>query len=57
MASLLEHYLIAVLTALLVITNKERIRNYFHTREESAYVGIDLAIGDTAPHFAKVAVG
>ncbi len=57
MASLLEHYLIAILIALLAFTNKEKIRKYFHTREDDAYIGIDLAIGDASPNFAKVAVG
>ena len=57
MASAFEHLLIATLIALLAFTNKEKIKKYWHTREDDALIGIDLAIGETAPHFEKVAVG
>eukprot|EP00794_Sanderia_malayensis_P018131 gene18131-19941_t len=57
MAELFQHFLIAVLLALLAITNREKIRKYFHTREDDAYIGIDLAIGNATPNFTKVAVG
>ena len=57
MASVWEHFLIAVLLALLAFTNREKLRSYWHTREDDAMIGIDLAIEGTSPSFAKVAVG
>ena len=49
--------MIATLLALLTLTNKERLRSYWHTREDDALIGLDLATLDAAPGFAKVAVG
>ena len=57
MASTFEHFVIATLLALLALTNKERLRSYWHTREDDALIGLDLATMDGAPGFAKVAVG
>ena len=57
MASTLEHFVIATLLALLALTNKEKLRKYWHTREDDALIGLDVATDGVKPGFAKVAVG
>ena len=57
MASIFEHFIIATLIALLALTNKERLKRYWHTREDDALIGLDLATEEAGPGFTTVAVG
>ena len=57
MASTLEHFVIATLLALLALTNKEKLKSYWLTREDDAIIGLSLATMDATPGFSKVAVG
>lgn len=57
MASTFEHFVIATLIALLALTNKEKLRKYWHSREDDAVIGLDVATNGVRPGFAKVAVG
>ena len=57
MANYFEHFIIAILLSLIILTNKTVIWEYLKSREDEAMNGLEITIGNSTTHFARVGVG